>query len=151
MLTNVSILENADTGLNSNKSSIVVKKEKTAFSRQLSSAPTRSTWTSQTRRCKIDSLAGRCISGSWEVRIVQLLSAMFFFIFLTTTSAAMKSLIETHKEAIKKYTNLDLPTIEKVTYLHDFDREVQYVMFQVNTAVSNSNCVSGVLLGDIPL
>jgi hypothetical protein len=47
---------------------------------------------------------------------------------LTVLLVAMKGLINSHKEAIKKYTDLDLPAIERVTYLHDFDREVQYVL-----------------------
>ncbi|TQV93568.1 hypothetical protein V2A60_010035 [Cordyceps javanica] len=40
-------------------------------------------------------------------------------------ATSMKQLIVTHKEEIKEHTNLDLEAIERVTYLHDFDREVQ--------------------------
>lgn len=39
----------------------------------------------------------------------------------------MKKLITTHKDAVLKHTNLDFDNIQKVTYLHEFDREVQYV------------------------
>ncbi|KAL2148830.1 hypothetical protein VTH82DRAFT_1977 [Thermothelomyces myriococcoides] len=39
----------------------------------------------------------------------------------------MKKLINTHKDAILKYTNLDFDRIQKITYLHEFDREVQTV------------------------
>lgn len=61
----------------------------------------------------------------------------------------MKTLIGTHKEAIQKYTNLDLPTIEKATYLHDFDREVQYVVPHASNDVLTANYVLGAQLGDI--
>jgi len=38
----------------------------------------------------------------------------------------MKKLIDQHADAINTHTNLDLKQIqEKVTYLHEFDREVQ--------------------------
>lgn len=40
----------------------------------------------------------------------------------------MKALINSHKDSLEKFTNLDLPEINKVTYLHEFDREVQYVL-----------------------
>lgn len=30
-----------------------------------------------------------------------------------------------HKDAVLKYTKLDYDAIQKVTYLHEFDREVQ--------------------------
>ncbi|KAL2160572.1 hypothetical protein VTH06DRAFT_1260 [Thermothelomyces fergusii] len=39
----------------------------------------------------------------------------------------MKKLINTHKDAILKYTNLDFDRIQQITYLHEFDREVQTV------------------------
>lgn len=45
--------------------------------------------------------------------------------FLTETAANMKKLINTHKEAVLKHTNLNFDRIQKVTYLHEFDREVQ--------------------------
>lgn len=53
----------------------------------------------------------------------------------------MKGLISTHKDALEKYTDLDLPTIEKVTYLHDFDREVQYVTPDPAIATSDADNV----------
>ncbi len=37
----------------------------------------------------------------------------------------MKQLIANHKKELTEHTNLDLEAIQKVTYLHDFDREVQ--------------------------
>ena len=37
----------------------------------------------------------------------------------------MKKLITTHKDAVSKFTNLDYDRIQKVTFLHEFDREVQ--------------------------
>ncbi|QLI65538.1 uncharacterized protein G6M90_00g003590 [Metarhizium brunneum] len=46
-------------------------------------------------------------------------------VYLRVMGFAMKNLVSTHKEALKKYTDLDLPSLEKVTYLYDFDREVQ--------------------------
>ena len=39
----------------------------------------------------------------------------------------MKQLIETHKTELAKFTNLDLESMQKVTYLNEFDRAVQYV------------------------
>ncbi|KHO01462.1 hydrolase, alpha/beta fold family [Metarhizium album ARSEF 1941] len=54
-----------------------------------------------------------------------MISAALLRMSLTVLLVAMRNLITTHKEALKKYTDLDLPTVEKVTYLHDFDREVQ--------------------------
>ncbi|KAK3373753.1 Alpha/Beta hydrolase protein [Lasiosphaeria ovina] len=39
----------------------------------------------------------------------------------------MKRLINSHKESVLKYTNLDLDRIQRVTYLYEFDREVQTV------------------------
>jgi len=44
---------------------------------------------------------------------------------LTTATANMKKLINTHKDAVLKHTNLDFDRIQQVTYLHEFDREVQ--------------------------
>ncbi|KAG6039878.1 hypothetical protein E4U41_001878 [Claviceps citrina] len=46
-------------------------------------------------------------------------------VYLRIMGMALKSLINTHKDALKKYSTLDLPAIEKITYLHEFDREVQ--------------------------
>ncbi|KAL2136798.1 hypothetical protein VTI74DRAFT_1450 [Chaetomium olivicolor] len=39
----------------------------------------------------------------------------------------MKRLINTHKDAVLKHTNLNFDRIQKVTFLHEFDREVQTV------------------------
>lgn len=39
----------------------------------------------------------------------------------------MKALIANHKKELEQYTDLDMQAIENVTYLHEFDREVQYV------------------------
>jgi hypothetical protein len=39
--------------------------------------------------------------------------------------ANMKRLINLHKDSILKFTNLDWESIQKVTYLYEFDREVQ--------------------------
>jgi len=40
-------------------------------------------------------------------------------------AANMKKLINTHKDSVLKYTNLNYDRIQKVTFLHEFDREVQ--------------------------
>lgn len=37
----------------------------------------------------------------------------------------MKQLINGHKEEVQKHTNLDLERLQNVTYLWEFDREVQ--------------------------
>lgn len=37
----------------------------------------------------------------------------------------MKKLINTHKESVLGHTNLNFDRIQEVTYLHEFDREVQ--------------------------
>jgi uncharacterized protein len=39
--------------------------------------------------------------------------------------ASMKELISLHKESIQKYTDLDFDRIMKITYLYEFDQEVQ--------------------------
>ena len=39
--------------------------------------------------------------------------------------ANMKKLILRHKDSVLKYTQLDYEAIQNVTYLHEFDREVQ--------------------------
>jgi len=39
----------------------------------------------------------------------------------------MKKLINTHKDAVLQHTNLNFDRIQKITYLHEFDREVQTV------------------------
>ncbi|KAK4032731.1 Alpha/Beta hydrolase protein [Parachaetomium inaequale] len=39
----------------------------------------------------------------------------------------MKKLINTHKDAVLQHTNLNYDRIQNVTYLHEFDREVQTV------------------------
>lgn len=39
--------------------------------------------------------------------------------------ANMKRLINLHKDSVLAYTKLDFDRIQKVTYLHEFDREVQ--------------------------
>ncbi|KAK4103815.1 AB-hydrolase YheT [Parathielavia hyrcaniae] len=39
----------------------------------------------------------------------------------------MKKLINLHKDAVLEHTNLNLDQIQKVTFLHEFDREVQTV------------------------
>ncbi|KAG5994718.1 hypothetical protein E4U52_000841 [Claviceps spartinae] len=46
-------------------------------------------------------------------------------VYLRVMGMALKSLILTHKDTLKKHSKLDLPAIEKVTYIHEFDREVQ--------------------------
>lgn len=37
----------------------------------------------------------------------------------------MKKLINAHKESVLEHTKLDFDRIQKITYLHEFDREVQ--------------------------
>jgi uncharacterized protein len=46
-------------------------------------------------------------------------------IALTFNAASMRELIARHKDAIIKYTNLDFDRIQNITYLYEFDREVQ--------------------------
>lgn len=38
----------------------------------------------------------------------------------------MTKLIETHKTELSKYSDLDLDDIQNTTYLHEFDRKIQY-------------------------
>ena len=40
----------------------------------------------------------------------------------------MKKLINRHREALSKYTDLDLDRIMQIRTLYEFDREVQYVL-----------------------
>ncbi|KAK3902604.1 Alpha/Beta hydrolase protein [Staphylotrichum tortipilum] len=62
----------------------------------------------------------------------------------------MKKLINTHKDAVSKYTNLDYDRIQKVTFLHEFDREVQTVTWGYPTEnayyrdASSSDAVLGI-------
>lgn len=37
----------------------------------------------------------------------------------------MKELVATHKKEIEEFTNVDLAAVENVTYLYEFDRQVQ--------------------------
>jgi hypothetical protein len=37
----------------------------------------------------------------------------------------MKKLVNKHRDAVVKWTNLDLEAIQKVKYLYEFDRVVQ--------------------------
>lgn len=46
-------------------------------------------------------------------------------VYLRYMGDAMKRLIDNHHEELKKFTNLDLEAVKKVTYLNEFDREVQ--------------------------
>jgi hypothetical protein len=64
----------------------------------------------------------------------------------------MKRLIDNHHEELKKFTNLDFEAVKKVTYLNEFDREVQYVYSApcVDRTPPLANDPTDVLLGDIP-
>lgn len=42
-----------------------------------------------------------------------------------TTTGSMKKLIALHKDDLEKHTNLDMSAVENVTYLNEFDREIQ--------------------------
>ncbi|POR34299.1 Putative esterase [Tolypocladium paradoxum] len=46
-------------------------------------------------------------------------------VYLRVMGYSMKGLITTHKKELEHYTDLDLTAVERITYLHDFDREVQ--------------------------
>ncbi|KAK4147091.1 Alpha/Beta hydrolase protein [Dichotomopilus funicola] len=48
-------------------------------------------------------------------------------VYSRVMGSSMKKLIATHKDAVLTHTNLDYDSIQKVTYLHEFDREVQTV------------------------
>jgi hypothetical protein len=37
----------------------------------------------------------------------------------------MKKLVTTHKDSLLQHTNLNYDRVQNVTYLHEFDREVQ--------------------------
>lgn len=37
----------------------------------------------------------------------------------------MRQLIESHKDAIIRHTNLDYDRVQEITYIYEFDREVQ--------------------------
>jgi hypothetical protein len=39
----------------------------------------------------------------------------------------MKQLIALHRKELEEFSNLDLDAVMKITYLHEFDREIQYV------------------------
>ncbi|KAK5993422.1 Monoacylglycerol lipase [Cladobotryum mycophilum] len=46
-------------------------------------------------------------------------------VYLRAMGMSMKQLVETHRKELKQFTNLDLDSIDKITYLFEFDREVQ--------------------------
>ncbi|GKT58757.1 alpha/beta fold family protein [Colletotrichum tofieldiae] len=48
-------------------------------------------------------------------------------VYQRVMGTSMKQLITGHKEAVQKYTNLDLERLQNVTYLWEFDREVQCI------------------------
>lgn len=54
--------------------------------------------------------------------------------------ASMKQLITTHKSELETYTDLDLTAIDRITYLHDFDREVQYGFARVGRGAARRGC-----------
>lgn len=60
----------------------------------------------------------------------------------------MKGLITTHKKELERYTDLDLTAIERITYLHDFDREVQYVILLRDRVRTWLTMVAGAQHGD---
>lgn len=53
-------------------------------------------------------------------------------------AASMKALIERHKKEIQQFTNLDLTAIANITYLNEFDRQIQYVDRQ---RIASSPCI----------
>ncbi|PHH63772.1 hypothetical protein CDD81_5537 [Ophiocordyceps australis] len=46
-------------------------------------------------------------------------------VYLRVMGTAMKNVIKTHKKELEQYSNLDLAAIDKITYLQEFDRQVQ--------------------------
>ncbi|VUC24654.1 unnamed protein product [Clonostachys rosea] len=46
-------------------------------------------------------------------------------LYLRYMGSTMKQLIENHKKEITEFTDLDVKAIENVTYLHEFDRQIQ--------------------------
>jgi predicted alpha/beta-fold hydrolase len=65
----------------------------------------------------------------------------------------MKTLAETHKEEIAKYTNFDLEKISKLTHLYEFDREVQCAAWGYpteNAYYRDASSVDSVLAVRIP-
>ncbi len=38
----------------------------------------------------------------------------------------MKQLVARHKKELQMFTAVDVPAVERATYLHEFDRAVQY-------------------------
>lgn len=77
--------------------------------------------------CRVLCWARRCIKGSWEVRVDRCDGVSVFCpVSLTLPCLAnMKKLILRHKDSVSKFSKLDFEAIQKVTYLYEFDREVQ--------------------------
>lgn len=46
-------------------------------------------------------------------------------VYLRVLGGSMKKLVARHKEDLEKNTKLNMSAIENVTYLHEFDREIQ--------------------------
>ncbi|KAK4156304.1 Alpha/Beta hydrolase protein [Chaetomidium leptoderma] len=71
-------------------------------------------------------------------------------VYSRVMGANMKKLINTHKDAVLKHTNLNFDRIQKVTFLHEFDREVQTVTWGYPTEnayyrdASSSDAVLGI-------
>lgn len=65
----------------------------------------------------------------------------------------MKKLISTHRDAVEKYTKLDYDQIQRITRLHEFDREVQTVTWGYPTETAyyrDSSSCDAVLAIRIP-
>lgn len=50
-------------------------------------------------------------------------------LYLRVMGTAMRSLVADHREELAEHTNLDLETVGKVTYLYEFDTEVQCALW----------------------
>jgi uncharacterized protein len=52
-------------------------------------------------------------------------STLGLHVYQKVMGANMKKLIERHKQAVLEHTKLDFDRIQNLTYLYEFDREVQ--------------------------
>jgi len=52
-------------------------------------------------------------------------STLGLHVYQKVMGTNMKNLIKRHKEAVLEHTKLDLDRIQNLTYLYEFDREVQ--------------------------
>ncbi len=63
-------------------------------------------------------------------------------VYSKAMGTSMKKLFEKHKDEIVKNTVLDIERIRNITYLHEFDREIQCASWGVSSRKDKSMLVA---------